>query len=296
MHHRTSHFAGILTAAALLAACATAPKVNLQTEEQAIRDLDRRWVEAMQAKDVNTVVGFYAPDAYAAMPNMPGMVGHAALRSAFAEMVKMPNLAISATPTRITVAKSGELATDVGTFRFAYDGPNGRVEDEGSYSTVWRKIDGQWKVTSDLSVSAKPLPQPPPPMVVVVEGETHEMSMGGALKWQPLTKPGLAPGAMMTVVHGDPGKAGGDYTMRLRFPDGYAVPPHWHPKSEHVTILQGSLSLGTGERADRAATRPYSPGDFFYMPAKAPHYVFAKGETVVQLHGEGPFELNLVAQ
>lgn len=293
MHFRTRIPAALV--AATLAACATTPKVNLQTEEQAIRDLDRRWVEAVRAKDINTIVGFYAPDAYAAMSNMPAMVGTDAIRSGFTEMLKMPNLAFAFTPTRIVVSNSGDLATDVGTFRISYDGPGGRVEDEGSYLTAWRKIGGQWKAINDVSVSTKPLPEPAPATVVIVEGESPEMTMGSALQWQPLARPGVPPGAMMSVVHGNPAKSG-DYTLRLRFPDGFAMPPHWHPKSEHVTVLQGTINLGMGERADRAATRAYTAGDFWYAPAKTPHYGFAKGETVVQVHGEGPFELILVAQ
>ena len=97
----------------------------------------------------------------------------------------------------------------------------------------------------------------------------------------------------MAVLHGDPSKKG-DYTIRLRFPDNYMVPPHWHPGGEHVTVLQGAFSLGMGERFDRGALKTYGPGDFLYAPAKMPHFATVKGETVVQLHGEGPLVINLV--
>ncbi|MDQ6691084.1 MAG: hypothetical protein M3Z18_11300 [Gemmatimonadota bacterium] len=40
-------------------------------------------------------------------------------------------------------------------------------------------------------------------------------------------------------------------------------------------------------------TLALSPGDFIYVPARHPHYGGARQETVIQLHGEGPFQLFL---
>ena len=50
----------------------------------------------------------------------------------------------------------------------------------------------------------------------------------------------LPPGAEVAVLEGDPAKEG-QFTMRLRLPDGYKVPPHWHPKVEHVTVFSGDI-------------------------------------------------------
>jgi uncharacterized protein (TIGR02246 family) len=145
--------------AASLAACATAPRVNLQSEEQAIRDLDRRWVEAVAAKDVTTAVDMYAPDAYFMAPNAPLASGQSAIRPMWAELLQAPNLNLTFSPTKIEVSKAGDLAYDVGTYRLAYDGPQGRVDDEGKYTVVWRKVDGQWKVAADMFNSNAPMPQ-----------------------------------------------------------------------------------------------------------------------------------------
>jgi hypothetical protein len=65
------------------------------------------------------------------------------------------------------------------------------------------------------------------------------------LQWTALEVPGFAPGATMTVVHGDLSLAQ-PYTMRLKFPDGYAFPAHFHPNAENVTVLSGSSSWATG--------------------------------------------------
>ena len=120
---------------------------------------------------------------------------------------------------------------------------------------------------------------------------TMGMTAATAITWSPLDVKGFAPGAKMAVIHGDP--ANSDYTIRLQFPDGYQFPVHWHPKAEHLTVLSGTFLLAPGGVADVSAEKEYKPGDFLYLPARNPHYGGAKGVTIVQLHGMGPFAINL---
>ena len=80
--------------------------------------------------------------------------------------------------------------------------------------------------------------------------------------------------------------------MRLKFPDGYEIPPHTHPKVEHVTVISGTFNLGMGERFDKAKSEPMPAGTFGFWPSGMKHFAWAKGETVVQLHGTGPWAIN----
>jgi quercetin dioxygenase-like cupin family protein len=114
------------------------------------------------------------------------------------------------------------------------------------------------------------------------------------LRWEPIAPPGFDPGMEIAVVHGDPGAAGEAYTLRLRFPDGYRFPPHWHPVTENVTVLEGTFLLAMGERTDEARIRSYAPGDYLYIEGRHPHYGGATGRTVIQLHGTGPFDIVVV--
>jgi len=100
----------------------------------------------------------------------------------------------------------------------------------------------------------------------------------------------LPPGAKVAVLEGNPSKDG-VFTMRLRLPDGYRVPPHWHPKVERLTILSGTLNLGTGDRFDAAATRALPAGTYSSMPPKMTHFAWATGETVLQLTSIGPWQV-----
>ncbi|MFN2492587.1 MAG: cupin domain-containing protein [Pyrinomonadaceae bacterium] len=103
----------------------------------------------------------------------------------------------------------------------------------------------------------------------------------------------LPAGAKVAVLEGDPAKKG-FFTMRLWLPDGFTVPPHWHPKVEHVTVISGTFNVGMGDRFDKTATRVMPAGTFGFWPANMKHFAWARGETVLQLHGIGPWVITYV--
>lgn len=114
------------------------------------------------------------------------------------------------------------------------------------------------------------------------------------LQYEAIEVPGFVSGMQIAVLHGDPAKADAPYTLRLRFPDGYRFPPHWHPRAEHVTVLQGTFRLAMGRAFEAAKLETYRPGDYLYIRAENPHFGSVQGTTVVQLHGLGPFEIHVV--
>ncbi len=103
----------------------------------------------------------------------------------------------------------------------------------------------------------------------------------------------LPPGAKMAVLEGDPTKEG-PFVVRFQFPEGYHVPPHTHPKTERVTVISGALYLATGEALDRGSAKKLPAGSFGYWPAGMKHTAWSEGETVIQLHGVGPWQINYV--
>lgn len=106
--------------------------------------------------------------------------------------------------------------------------------------------------------------------------------------------PVLPAGAQLAVLEGDPMGASGDFTLRLKMPDGYRIAPHWHPKRENVTVVSGNFQLGMGDSFDASKMTAFAPGSFAYMDPSMHHYGMAVGETVVQVHGEAPFQINYV--
>ena len=115
----------------------------------------------------------------------------------------------------------------------------------------------------------------------------HVMLTTGDLKWVD-GPPSLPPGSKVAAMDGNP-KDAGLFTMRLKFPANYKISPHWHPADEHITVISGTFYMGMGDRLEEAAAKELPTGSFVVMPAKQPHFAMTKVETVVQLHGVGPW-------
>ena len=106
--------------------------------------------------------------------------------------------------------------------------------------------------------------------------------------------PGLPRGSKAAVIEGNPTVAGAPFTMRAKLPNGYTVPPHFHPADEHVTVLSGTLMMGMGDTLDAKIATALPAGGFAVMPKGAHHFAIAKGETIIQIHGTGPFGITYI--
>lgn len=104
----------------------------------------------------------------------------------------------------------------------------------------------------------------------------------------------LPPGAQLAVLEGDPMASTGDFTIRLKMPDGYRIAPHTHPHRENVTVLSGTLKVGMGDQFDAGKMMSFSAGSFAYLDPSMHHYAAASGETVVQIHGLAPAKFNYI--
>src|SRR6202044_1914165 len=94
--------------------------------------------------------------------------------------------------------------------------------------------------------------------------------------------PVVRPGAQFAVLEGDPTASTGDYTIRLKMPDGFRIAPHWHPKRENVTIISGTFKVGMGDLFDPHKMNAFTAGSFAFLDPSMHHYAVASGETVVQ--------------
>ena len=113
------------------------------------------------------------------------------------------------------------------------------------------------------------------------------------VKWGP-APPFIQAGAQLAVLEGDPMAASGDFTIRLKMPDGYKIAPHTHPARENVTVLSGTLKVGMGDTFDATKMMSFGPGSFAYLDPSMHHYAAASGETVIQIHGMSPVKFNYI--
>jgi quercetin dioxygenase-like cupin family protein len=117
----------------------------------------------------------------------------------------------------------------------------------------------------------------------------HKIVHYGDLKWTPIIK-----GCDLATVEGDSSAEGASYVLRLRCADGTKIPAHWHPGDENVTVLKGTFLVGLGESFDETKLQTMNVGNFALMPKEVRHFAMNKGETIVQVHGLGPFKVNWV--
>ena len=113
------------------------------------------------------------------------------------------------------------------------------------------------------------------------------------IPWGP-APPFINPGAQLAVLEGDPSASSGDFTVRLKMPDGYRIAPHWHPQRENVTVISGTFKVGMGDQFNKAKMAAFTAGSFAFLDPEMHHYALACGEVVVQVHGTAPLQFNYV--
>ena len=137
-----------------------------QSVEQLLRDLDAQWAKAAAAKDVEQTIGYYSDDAIVLPPNATSAATKEAIRNGWKEMFASPGFGITWQPSRVQLAKSGDMGWVSGTYELMMNDASGKpINDRGKYLEVWEKqTDGNWKCAadmwnSDLAVSAAALPE-----------------------------------------------------------------------------------------------------------------------------------------
>ncbi len=136
---------------------------------------------------------------------------------------------------------------------------------------------------------------PPAPQATMGQGTTSGtvgIVSPNDVKWG--NAPDSLPrGAQVAVLEGDPDKPG-PFTIRIKMPADYRIAPHSHPNLEHITVIYGTLHVGMGDHFEQAAATGLPAGGFSYMQPGMHHFAWAEGETVIQLHGMGPWGINYV--
>jgi ketosteroid isomerase-like protein len=263
---------GLLGLAALLAgACSTS--VNVEQERSALLQRDRDWSQT--TTDVDKFMAFLAPGAGIYPTGTPVVTGDG-IRTMFAQMSKTPGFSLTWTPATAEVSAAGDLGYTTGT----YTSSSEMEKETGKYVTTWRKIGNEWKVTADIfNANGPTIPQ-------------HTMVAPATVKWGD-PPPGLPAGAKFAVVSGDPSQPM-PFVVRAQMPAGYKIPPHWHPTTENLTVISGTVAIGMGDTFDQAAMKDLGAGGYAVLPTEMRHSFMSKTAATIQIHGTGPFAITYV--
>jgi len=123
-----------------------------QAVERLLRDLDAQWAKAAAAKDVEQTIAYYSDDAIVLPPNATRAATKEAVRNVWKERFASQGLVITWKPTKVQLAKSGDMGWVSGTYELTMNDASGKpIDDRGKYLEVWEKqTDGNWKCRADM--------------------------------------------------------------------------------------------------------------------------------------------------
>jgi uncharacterized protein (TIGR02246 family) len=114
--------------------------------------LDSGWMRNVIAKNVDSLMTYYAPNAVSyGFGAAPGK-GTDQIRALYTEMVKSTVADPAIEPGGVEFSGDGMMAYDHGTYSMTTTAPGGKpARVKGAYLNVWQKIDGQWKLVAEMS-------------------------------------------------------------------------------------------------------------------------------------------------
>ena len=154
----------LATAAFLLPGCevterhekAEAVQANTAADEQSIRSINERWLQLIRAKDAAGIAQLYADNGAVMPANEKAAQGRQAIGEWWNRSMQMPGYDLTFQTDQLVLSKSGDMALERGTYRFAAPPPEGAIDDTGKFVVVWRKIGNEWKVAADIFNSDQP--------------------------------------------------------------------------------------------------------------------------------------------
>ena len=128
------------------------PPDTRAADEAAVRAASAEWAKVAAAKDLEKTLSYYAEDASMFPPNSPIATGPDARRKMWTALFAPTEMTFSNGATKVEVAKSGDLAYEIGTFQESHKDDKGNpVKLVGKYVVVWKKqAGGDWKAIVDI--------------------------------------------------------------------------------------------------------------------------------------------------
>jgi uncharacterized protein (TIGR02246 family) len=128
----------------------SAQAAGANSAKKQIRNIDKQWVAAVAKKDVKAIAQLYAADGAILAPGAPIARGRDAIAKAWKGFVGLKDFSLTFEPTKISVAKSGDMAYDLGTYALSFTTDKGPVHEKGKYVVVWKKVGKTWKAMADI--------------------------------------------------------------------------------------------------------------------------------------------------
>jgi ketosteroid isomerase-like protein len=118
--------------------------VNIQVEKHEIEQMLKRVEAAENRHDVDLMLADMTDDPLLHICAIPPVKGQTAVRQLYHEFFKT-FVSTNITSQQIHISSSGDIAWDYGSYVNEFQGPEGRITEEGKYLGIYHKVDGKWK-------------------------------------------------------------------------------------------------------------------------------------------------------
>jgi quercetin dioxygenase-like cupin family protein len=133
-----------------------------------------------------------------------------------------------------------------------------------------------------------------PPVTTAPQAASKPIQLApGDILYKP-APPTMPAGVLLAVLEGDP-RAPGLFSVRMKVPAGFTLPPHTHPSDERVTVIEGAVAVGFGDTIDREKVRSFEAGSYYLNPPGVPHYVLSEQGATLQITGMGPWQVDFLS-
>ncbi len=134
---------------------AGARKFDPESARKEIIAADSAWVRAVLAKNVDSVMPYYASDAVSMTEGTKAVTGTNDIRAAYAQMVKTNPRDVRFKVEAVNFSDDGTMASDYGSFTSTSDGPGGKpIKTTGNYMNVWQRVNGRWVLIAEINNAA----------------------------------------------------------------------------------------------------------------------------------------------
>ncbi len=128
---------------------------NLETVRDAFTSICQQFKNSIEQGELGIIGNLYAEDAKILPPNMDMLEGKDSIQTFWQGALEMGIKSYK--PEILEVEYSGHLGFSVGKYTLYGDG--NQVINKGKFITVFKNIDGEWKVYRDIFNSSIPLEQ-----------------------------------------------------------------------------------------------------------------------------------------
>ena len=140
------------------AAAPAAASTDRSADASMIVAMDSAWMRNLMAKNVDSLMTYYTPDAMSYGFGAAPASGSDQIRAQYTEMAKATMTNPKIMPGGVKFSDDGTMAYDYGTYQTTSALPGKKpTVDNGAYLNVWKKVDGQWKLAIEMST---PVPAP----------------------------------------------------------------------------------------------------------------------------------------